>query len=67
MARQTGKIKFFNTAKGFGFITGKSGDVFFHVSALPEGTDSIPENADVTYDTEQSQRGPRAIDIVRGR
>lgn len=67
MARQTGKIKFFNTQKGFGFIVGRNGDVFFHAGALPEGMDNIPPNTEVSFDTETAEKGPRAIDILRVR
>ncbi len=57
-----GTVKFFNEAKGFGFITGENGqDIFVHVSALKE---EIRENDQVTYDTEEGKRGLNAINVV---
>ena len=57
-----GTVKFFNDAKGFGFITGENGqDVFVHVSALRE---EIRENDQVTYDTQEGKRGLNAINVV---
>jgi len=56
-----GKVKFFNDAKGFGFITGEDGqEVFVHVSALKE---DIRENDEVTYDTENGKKGLNAINV----
>ncbi len=57
-----GTVKFFNDAKGFGFITGENGqDVFVHVSALRE---EIRENDQVAYDTQEGKRGLNAINVV---
>lgn len=58
-----GKIKFFNPSKGFGFIAGSEGDVFFHASALPSGMKSIEEGQSVSFDVKPGERGPRAVDI----
>ncbi len=56
-----GKVKFFNDAKGFGFITGENGqEVFVHATGLKE---EIRENDEVTYDTEQGQKGLNAINV----
>ncbi len=56
-----GIVKFFNTAKGFGFIKGDDGvEVFVHVSGLK---DEIQENDSVTYDTAVGKRGENAINV----
>lgn len=57
-----GTVKFFNTTKGFGFITPDDGgkDAFVHQSAL---TTEIKEGDKVTYDLEQGQKGPNAVNV----
>ncbi len=56
-----GTVKFFNTAKGFGFIKGEDGqEVFVHVSGLK---DEIQENDNVSYDTEVGNKGVNAINV----
>ena len=62
---QTGIVKFFNTAKGFGFIQPDDGgkDVFVHVSALERaGMHSLAEGQKVSFDTEiDSRSGKTAV------
>ena len=60
-----GTVKWFNSDKGFGFITGEDGnDVFAHFSAIQgEGFKSLDEGQAVTYDIEEGQRGPQAVNI----
>lgn len=56
------------TDKGFGFIaqTGSDKDVFFHSSSLVDVTyDELREGDAVTFDTEDSEKGPRAINVAR--
>lgn len=56
----TGTVKFFNTDKGFGFITPDKGgkDVFVHISAVERsGMSSLSENQKVSFDTEPDPRG----------
>ena len=57
-----GTVKFFNNAKGFGFITPDDGgkDVFVHQSAL---TNEITEGDKVSYDVEETEKGLNAINI----
>ena len=57
-----GTVKFFNNAKGFGFITPDDGskDVFVHKNDL---VDSIAEGDKVSYDVEESPKGLNAVDV----
>jgi CspA family cold shock protein len=62
----TGTVKWFNDAKGFGFITPDDGskDLFAHFSAIQAGGfKSLKENDKVQYDVEDSPKGPRAANI----
>lgn len=66
--RQTGTVKFFNEAKGYGFIVPDQGgnDVFVHVSAVQRSGLSILDNgARVSFGTEPDKRGkgPKAVDL----
>ncbi|MBL7982257.1 MAG: cold-shock protein [Flavobacteriales bacterium] len=60
----SGTVKFFNTEKGFGFITPDEGgkDVFVHKTGT---RDSIFEGDKVTFDLEQSPKGPNAVNVSR--
>ncbi len=62
----TGTVKFFSTAKGFGFITPDDGgkDVFVHSSAL-EGSDLeyLTDGQKVSFDVQQDDRGPKAVNV----
>jgi len=59
---QEGVVKFFNEAKGFGFIVPNSGEseVFVHVSGL---VDKIRENDHVSYEVEQGRKGLNAVNV----
>jgi cold shock protein len=61
----TGKVKFFNERKGFGFIVNDETheDIFVHVSGL---VDKIKENDQVSFDITEDQRGKKAINVKRG-
>lgn len=66
--RQTGTVKFFNTSKGFGFITPDGGakDVFVHVSALERsGIPYLQDGQKVTFETEPDRqgKGPKAVNL----
>lgn len=58
-----GTVKFFNTMKRFGFIAGEDDKEYFvHETGLKEGV-SIQENDNVTFDVEQGDRGPKAVNV----
>jgi CspA family cold shock protein len=59
----TGKVKFFNQSKGFGFITPDDGskDIFVHVSEVENG--QLDENDSVNYEIGEGQKGPCAVQV----
>jgi cold shock protein len=66
--RQTGTVKFFNQAKGYGFITPDQGDkdVFVHISALQvSGLAHLDDGVRVSFETEPDKRGkgPKAVEL----
>lgn len=63
----TGKVKWFNAEKGYGFITAEDGtDVFVHYSAIQsDGFKTLDEGQAVSFDITQSDRGPQASNVVK--
>ncbi len=62
----TGTVKFFNTTKGFGFITPDDGskDVFVHISAVESsGLGHLTDGQKVSFDVEQGTLGPKAVNL----
>lgn len=62
----TGKVKWFNDEKGFGFIEMEGAeDVFVHFSAIVgEGYRSLNENDEVEFEVVQDAKGPRAENVI---
>ncbi len=65
--RITGTVKWFNTTKGYGFITREDGpDVFVHYSAIQiDGFRNLEEGDRVEFSVEQSSKGPQASNVVK--
>ncbi|WMJ77157.1 MULTISPECIES: cold-shock protein [unclassified Sedimentibacter] len=63
---KTGTVKWFDSAKGFGFISGEDGkDVFVHFSAIAaNGFKSLEEGQKVNYDVVEGARGPQAANVT---
>lgn len=61
----TGKVKFFNETKGFGFITPDDGgsDLFVHVTAIEAG--ELRDNDAVEYEIGEGQKGPCAVNVKK--
>jgi CspA family cold shock protein len=65
--RVLGTVKWFNNAKGYGFIQPQEGpDVFVHFSAIQaDGYRSLEEGEQVEFTIEQSPKGPQASNVVK--
>ena len=64
----TGTVKFFNTTRGFGFISPDDGskDVFVHITAVEQsGMTTLNEGQKVTFDVEPDARGPKAVNVEK--
>ena len=63
----TGTVKWFNSEKGYGFISQSDGDdVFVHFTAIQgEGYKTLEEGQHVTFDVESSDRGLQAANVVK--
>jgi len=63
--KETGTVKWFNDAKGYGFISRESGDdVFVHHTAIEmEGFKSLSEEQRVEFSVEQGDKGLQAVDV----
>jgi CspA family cold shock protein len=64
----TGTVKWFSDDKGFGFITPDAGgrDLFVHFSGITgDGYRSLSEGAKVSYDEENGDKGPKAVNVIK--
>lgn len=58
----TGKVKWFNEEKGFGFLADdEGGEVFLHASALPDGMESVSPGTRMEFSVAQGRRGAQAL------
>jgi CspA family cold shock protein len=64
--KETGTVKWFNDAKGYGFISREDGDDVFvhHSSILGEGFHSLGENQRVEFSVEQGPKGLQAVEVI---
>ena len=63
--RETGTVKWFNTQKGFGFISREAGDDVFvhHTSISSEGFRNLEEGQKVEFTVGEGEKGPQALDV----
>jgi CspA family cold shock protein len=59
---ENGTVKFYNEAKGFGFIKTDSKEYFVHASGLK---DQVKENDEVQFDVEEGKKGPMAVNVTK--
>ena len=64
---EEGTVKWFNDSKGYGFISRADGDdVFVHFSSIAgDGFKSLQEGDQVTFEVEDSERGPQAVNVAK--
>jgi len=67
MAKEKGKVKWFNNAKGYGFVERENGeDVFVHYTAISgDGYKTLEEGAAVEFEVVQGKKGLQATDVVK--
>jgi CspA family cold shock protein len=62
--RVTGTVKWFNSSKGYGFISGENGDVFVHYQSIQgDGFKTLEDGQKVEFEIIDSDKGPQAKDV----
>ena len=66
MATTTGRVKWFNETKGFGFIERQDGDdVFVHFKSINgSGFKTLADGQEVEFEVEQGEKGPQAVNVT---
>jgi CspA family cold shock protein len=63
---KTGKVKWFNTQKGFGFIITEDGkDLFVHFKDVQGGVNALKDNDTVEYEIADGKKGPQAVNVKK--
>jgi CspA family cold shock protein len=63
---ETGKVKWFNSQKGYGFITQQSGkEIFVHFKDIQGGANALRDNDDVEFEVEEGKKGLQAVRVKK--